>query len=80
MLFARKVWHFLVAIKDGMVLLFMLLFFMALYAALTARPSAGTLRDGALLLSLKGSVVEEPAVRDPLEDLFSGSDQPREYR
>jgi protease-4 len=37
----------------------MLLFFMALYAALTARPSAGTLRDGALLLSLKGSVVEE---------------------
>jgi protease-4 len=80
MIFARKVWHFLVAIKDGLVLLFMLLFFMALYAALTARPSAGTLRDGALLLNLKGSVVEEPAVRDPLEGLLSGSDQPREYR
>ena len=80
MVFARKVWHFLVAIKDGLVLLFMLLFFMALYAALTARPSAGTLRDGALLLNLKGSVVEEPAARDPLEGLFSGESQPREYR
>ena len=80
MVFARKVWHFLVAIKDGLVLLFMLLFFMALYAALTARPSAGTLRDGALLLNLKGSVVEEPAARDPIEGLFSGESQPREYR
>lgn len=80
MVFARKVWHFLVAIKDGLVLLFMLLFFMAIYAALTARPSAGTLRDGALLLNLKGAVVEEPAVRDPLEDLFSSSEQQREYR
>lgn len=80
MVFARRVWHFLVAIKDGLVLLFMLLFFMALYAVLTARPSAGSLRDGALLLSLKGAVVEEPAVRDPLEGLFSGADQPREYR
>ncbi len=80
MVFARKVWHFLVGIKDGLVLLFMLLFFMALYAALTARPSAGTLRDGALLLNLKGAVVEEPAVRDPIEGLFSGESQPREYR
>ena len=80
MLFARKVWHFLVAIKDGLVLLFMLLFFMALYAVLTARPSAGTLRDGALLLNLKGAVVEEPAVRDPVEDLFSSGDQMHEYR
>lgn len=80
MVFARKVWHFLVAIKDGLVLLFMLLFFTALYAVLTARPSAGTLRDGALLLNLKGAVVEEPAVRDPFENLFAGGDQPREYR
>jgi len=28
MIFARKVWHFLVAIKDGLVLLFMLMFFL----------------------------------------------------
>lgn len=80
MVFARKVWHFLVAIKDGLVLLFMLLFFFALYAVLTTRPSAGTMVDGALLLRLHGTVVEEPAVRDPLEDLFAGADQPREYK
>ncbi len=80
MALARKVWHLLVAIKDGLVLLFMLMFFLMLYAALTARPSAGTLRDGALLIDLKGTVVEEPEVRDPLEGLFSGGDQPREYR
>ena len=77
MVFARKVWHFLVTIKDGLVLLFMLLFFFALYAVLTTRPSAGTMVEGALLLRLHGTVVEEPAVRDPLEGLFAGADQPR---
>jgi protease IV len=80
MAFARKVWHFLVAIKDGLVLLFMLLFFLALYGVLTSRPSAGTLRDGALLLRLNGSVVEEPSARDPWAGLLSDSAQPREYR
>ncbi len=80
MIFARKVWHFLVAIKDGLVLLFLLLFFFALYAVLTTRPSAGTLMDGALLLRLHGTVVEEPAVRDPFEDILAGGSQPREYK
>lgn len=80
MIFARKVWHFLVAIKDGLVLLFMLLFFMALYAVLTMRPSAGTMRDGALLLRLNGTVVEEPAERDPFDTLMSGGSQPKEFR
>ena len=80
MVFARKVWHFLVAIKDGLVLLFMLLFFFGLYAVLTTRPSAGTLVDGALLLRLHGNVVEEPATRDPLQGLLGSGDQPREYK
>jgi protease IV len=80
MAFARKVWHLLVAIKDGMVLLFMLLFFMALYAALTARPSAGLVRDGALLVKLDGAIVEEPAVQDPLQMLLSSEVPAQEYR
>lgn len=79
MLFARKVWHLLVAIKDGLVLLLMLLFFMALYAALTARPSAGMVRDGALLLKLDGAVVEEPAASDPLEHLLAAEAPTKEY-
>ena len=39
MRFAGKVWRLLVGIKDGLVLVFMLLFFSALFAVLTARPS-----------------------------------------
>ena len=35
MQFAGKVWRLLVGIKDGLVLLFMLLFFSALFAVLT---------------------------------------------
>jgi protease-4 len=79
MAFARKVWHLLVAIKDGLVLLFMLLFFMALYAVLTGRPSAAQLRDGALLIKLDGVVVEEPAIPDPVEMLLSSQAPTREY-
>lgn len=79
MVFARKVWHLLVAIKDGLVLLFMLLFFFALYAALTARPHAAQLREGALMLRLDGSVVEETSVIDPLSGLATGSAPARQY-
>ena len=77
--FAGKVWRLLVGIKDGLVLLFMLLFFMALYAILTARPSPAEVRDGALLLSLDGFIVEEKAVVDPLSLLLSGQQPIGEY-
>ena len=75
MQFARKVWHLLVAIKDGLVLLLMLLFFAGLYGALTARPSQAALKDGALLVKLDGSVVEEPSEQDALK-LISGVEGP----
>ena len=81
MVFARKVWKLLVAIKDGLVLLLLLLFFGLLYAALTMRPSPGEVHDGALLLTLHGSVVEEPARVDPLAFLTSGDEAPdKQYR
>ena len=80
MLFARKVWKILVAIKDGLVLVFMLLFFVGLFGLLAGRPSAGKVRDGALLLALNGSVVEEPAVIDPLGALLSTRAPVHEYR
>jgi protease-4 len=80
MAFARKVWHLLVGIKDGLVLLFMLLFFMVLYGALTTRPSAGMVRDGALLLKLNGVIVEEPQAQDPFEMLLSEEVPSQEYR
>jgi protease-4 len=80
MKFARKVWKLLVAIKDGLALLLLLLFFSMLYAALTMRPSEGQVREGALLLNLEGSMVEEPAEIDPVTILLSGQVPAREYR
>jgi protease-4 len=80
MVFARKVWKLLVAIKDGFALLFLLLFFMLLYAALTARPNVGQVRDGALLLKLDGVIVEEPAVPDPVQQLLASEAPIHEYR
>ena len=80
MQFARAAWKFLVAIKDGMVLIAMLLFFGALYALLSSQPNSAAIRDGALLLDLNGVVVEEPAA-PTFEDFLAGnSGGPREYR
>ena len=81
MQFVRAAWKFLVAIKDGMVLIAMLLFFGALYALLSTQPNSAAIRDGALLLDLNGVIVEQPAAptfTDFLEN--SGADSPREYR
>ena len=64
MYFARKVWHLIVAVKDGLSLMFLLLFFFAIYAVLTARPSPAAVRDGALLLQLDGTIVEERIYHD----------------
>ena len=71
--FAGKVWRLLVGIKDGLVLLFMLLFFGLLFAILTARPSPAQVREGALLLELDGVIVEERTPVDPFAALLSGT-------
>jgi len=78
MKFAGKVWKLLVGIKDGLVLLFMILFFALLYAAMTARPTLGSGDRGALLLDLDGPIVEQPAQATASEVLSGGG--PREYR
>lgn len=78
--FARKVWHLLVAVKDGLSLVFLLLFFGLLYVVLTARPSPAQIRDGALLLELDGVVVEEKSAIDPFEALLSSAAPIREFQ
>ena len=80
MRFAGKVWRLLVGIKDGLVLLFMLLFFGLLFAILTARPSPAQVRDGALLLELDGVIVEERTPVDPFAALLAGSAPVGEYQ
>lgn len=80
MSFAGKVWRLLVGIKDGMSLVFLLLFFMALYAILTARPSPAEVREGALLLELDGVIVEEKSAIDPFAVLLSGEPPIAEFQ
>ena len=80
MSFVGKVWKVLVGVKDGLVLLFMLLFFIGLFGILSARPSPGQVREGALLIDLSGSVVEEKSPIDPISALLSGSAPVGEFR
>ncbi|WP_448503071.1 signal peptide peptidase SppA [Sphingomonas sp.] len=74
----RGAWKLLVGIKDALVLLAMLLFFGLLFAALAARPSAAV-RDGALVLNLAGTVVEQPREIDPFTTI-AGGEVAREHR
>ena len=76
MKFVAAVWKLLVGIKDALVLIFMLLFFGALYAILSHRPAP--VSDGVLDLALKGAIVEQPSESDPLAT-FGGSAGPRQY-
>lgn len=78
--FVGKVWKVLVGIKDGLVLVFMLLFFVGLFAVLSARPNPGQVRDGALLIDLDGVVVEEKSAVDPIAALISRTAPVNEYR
>ncbi|MBN8813968.1 MAG: signal peptide peptidase SppA [Sphingomonas sp.] len=75
----RGAWKILVGIKDGLVLLFMLIFFGALFALLSARPNAGAIRDGALVLKLNGPIVEQPATPTALA-AAQGASPDREFR
>ncbi|TMJ14886.1 MAG: signal peptide peptidase SppA [Alphaproteobacteria bacterium] len=79
MKFAGKVWRLLVGIKDGLVLLFMLIFFGLLYMALSASPTAGTGDRGTLLLAISGPIVEQPS-EPSAGEVLSGRAGPREYR
>lgn len=70
MKFVRAIWKLLVGIKDALVLIFMLLFFGALYSALSARPAP--VKDGVLDLNISGSIVEQPS-RASWSDVASGN-------
>lgn len=75
----RGAWKLLVGVKDALVLLFMLLFFGLIYAALSIRPNVAAIGNGALLLQLRGSIVEQPQNANPTS-LIGGSSGPREFR
>lgn len=78
--FLRAGWRILVAIKDALVLLFLLAFFGAIYALMTIDPTPQVGEGGALVLALDGIVVEQPSEIDPLAALTSSGPPLREYR
>lgn len=81
MAFVKGAWRILVAIKDGLVLLLLLLFFGALYAALSFSPQpAKTTGSGALLLKLDGTIVEQPAEVSATALLGGSGPASTEYR
>ncbi len=66
MTFIRGAWRILLVVKDALVLLLLIAFFGLLYVAISAiRPAPAPTR-GALLVSLDGSLVEQPADTSPL--------------
>ena len=77
MRFARAIWKLLVGIKDALVLIFMLMFFGALYAVLSVKPAP--IGEGILALDLDGAVVEQPSRAD-VSEVLSGGSPSKEYR
>lgn len=75
--FVKAMWKLLVGIKDGLVLLFMLLFFGLLYAGLSARPAG--ISDGVLAMDLDGVLVEQAARPDALAALSGSSRVTHEF-
>jgi protease-4 len=77
MRFVKAIWTLLVGVKDALVLLFMLMFFGLLYAALSARPEA--VGDGVLAMDLDGVLVEQAERPDPFATLAGAGNVTREF-
>jgi protease-4 len=80
MRFVRGAWNILVGVKDALVLIFMLMFFALLYAALTASPNPIVPGEGALHMDLSGIIVEQPQEPDPFALLSGNSSAITEHR
>ncbi|HTI31151.1 MAG TPA: signal peptide peptidase SppA [Sphingomonas sp.] len=70
-------WRLLVGVKDLLVLILLLLFFATLFTALKGRPNP-MIGNGALLLDLDGSLVEQPAPVSFSE--AAGGNAPKAFR
>jgi protease-4 len=78
MRFVGAVWKLLVGIKDGLVLIFMLMFFGLLYAGLSARPAA--IGEGVLAMDLDGVLVEQAQRPDAFEALAAPESLVKEFQ
>jgi protease IV len=72
--FLRGAWRFLVGVKDALALLFLLLFFMLLFAAMNATAPLSVPSGSALLLDIDGVIVDQATERSPFEVLASSTE------
>jgi protease IV len=68
----RSAWKLLVAVKDALVLILLLIFFGGLFALMSSTPNPGSSDGGALLVSLDGALVEQRTEADP-RSLLTGT-------
>lgn len=76
---ALGAWRVLTVIKDAFVLAFMLLFFGTIYLLLSAKGNAGAVSEGALVLNLNGTIVEQVSQLSD-EDILAGKSKPHEFQ
>ncbi len=76
----RRAWSLLVAIKDGLALILLLLFFGVLYMLLSSGPNPADNRGGALLMTLDGAIVEQPETPDPRALILGQVPSGNQYR
>ncbi len=78
--FIKGAWRVLVTVKDGLALLFLLLFFALIFGALSSGGNPAKVRDGVLTLKLDGAISEQPAELDPLQILMASEAPMKEIR
>ncbi len=76
----KSAWTLLKGVKDVLVLILMLIFFGTLYALLSSGPNPSGGKDGALLISLDGPIVEQASPVDPRELLMGQSPTGGQYK
>ena len=76
----RRIWKWLVAVKDGLALVALLLFFGTLLMFMSGSSDPANARGGALLLSLDGVMVEQPEEADPLAFVSGNAPAFAQYR
>ncbi len=80
MAIAKRIWSVLVAVKDGLVLIAMLLFFGLLFMSLSSSEGPASFDGGALIIDLDGVLVEQPEDIDPLSLLQGAGPSFAQYR
>ncbi len=76
----KRIWRGMVALKDGLALIALLLFFGTLFMFMSASGDPANMRGGALMLDLDGVIVEQPEDVDPLTLIQGGGPSFTQFR